>query len=186
MFRFFTRFPFPIRAGGPHTHQPPSGNSQKTAKSAIPHLAGHALQPMPGCFPHASDPHTGNIPIPPQSDHAPAETSGRLTQTRRQPVSSNSLRLRRRAARRRRQRMTSPRDAASTSQWRPALKPARRPAPAAQGVDPRGTGAGWTRQKSADAAPDRAGRTTDRAGQARRHAGAWVRSLHFPTLSRIS
>ena len=75
MFRFFTRFPFPIRAGGPHTHQPPSGNSQKTAKSAIPHLAGHALQPMPGCFPHASDPHTGNIPIPPQSDHAPAETS---------------------------------------------------------------------------------------------------------------
>ena len=32
------------------------------------------------------------------------------------------------------------------------------------GADPRGTGAGWTRQKSADAAPDRAGRMTDHAG----------------------
>ena len=44
-------------------------------KPQSPHFAGHTLQPMPGCFPHASDPHTGNIPIPPQSDHAPAETS---------------------------------------------------------------------------------------------------------------
>ena len=31
-----------------------------------------------------------------------------------------------------------------------------------------------------------AGRMTDHAGQTRRHAGAWVRSLHFSTLSRIS
>ena len=54
----------------------------------------------------------------------------------------------------------------------PASKPARRPAPAAQGVDPRGIWTGWTRQKSADAAPDRAGRMTDHAGQARRHACA--------------
>ena len=44
-------------------------------KPQSPHFAGHALQPMPGCFPHASDSHTGNIPIPPQSDHVPAETS---------------------------------------------------------------------------------------------------------------
>ena len=97
-----------------HTHQPPSGNSQKTAKSAIPHLAGHALQPMPGCFPHASDPHTDNIPIPPQSDHVPAETSGRLAQIFTPTSPANQLR--RRSARRRRQRMTSPRDAAPTSQ----------------------------------------------------------------------
>ena len=46
----------------PHTHQPPSGNSQKTAKSAIPHLAGHTLQPMPRRSPCASDPHTGHVP----------------------------------------------------------------------------------------------------------------------------
>ena len=45
-----------------HTHQPPSGNSQKTAKSAIPHLAGHTLQPMPRRSPCASDPHTGHVP----------------------------------------------------------------------------------------------------------------------------
>ena len=31
-----------------------------------------------------------------------------------------------------------------------------------------------------------AGRMTDHAGQTRRHAGAWVRSLHFSTLSCIS
>ena len=61
------------------THQPPSGNSQKTAKPASPRFAGHTPQPMPSCFPHASDPHTGHILIQPQSDHAPAETSGRLT-----------------------------------------------------------------------------------------------------------
>ena len=40
--------------------------------------------------------------------------------------------LRRRAARRRRQRMASLRDATSASQWGPALKPVRRPAPAAR------------------------------------------------------
>ena len=45
-------------------------------------------------------------------------------------------------------------------------------APAAQGVDPREIWTGWTRQKSADAAPDRAGRMTDHVGQARRHACA--------------
>ena len=40
------------------------------------------------------------------------------------------------------------------------------------GVDPRGAGAGRTRQKPAGAAPDRAGRMADHAGQARRHACA--------------
>ena len=64
-----------------HTYQPPSGNSQKAAKSAIPHLAGHTPQPTPRRFPHASDPHTGHILIQPQSDYAPTETSGRFTQT---------------------------------------------------------------------------------------------------------
>ena len=152
----------------PHAHQPPSGNSQKTAKPAILHPAGHAPRPMPSRSPRASDPHTGHIPIPPQSDHAPAETSGRLAQIFTPTSPANQLR--RRSARRRRQRTAPPRDAAS-AQWEPAssglkarlqsgFKPDTRPArrPAAQGVDPRGTGAGRTRQKSADAAPDRAGR----------------------------
>ena len=168
-----------------HAHQPPSGNSQKTAKPAILHPAGHAPRPMPRRSPRASDPHTGHIPIPPQSDHAPAETSGRLAQIFAPTSPANQLR--RRSARRRRQRTAPPRDAASaSSQWGPAFKPARRPAPAVQGVDPRGAGAGRTRQKPAGAAPDRTGRMADHAGQARRHAGAWVRSLHFSTLSRIS
>ena len=67
-----------------------------------------------------------------------------------------------------------------------AFKPARRPAPAAQGVDPRGIWTGWTRQKSAGAAPDRAGRMTDHAGQARRHACATplgYRTFIFPSIS---
>ena len=51
-----------IQPGGPHTRLPPSINSQKTAKSAIPHLAGHTLQPMPHRSPCASDLHTDHIP----------------------------------------------------------------------------------------------------------------------------
>ena len=47
----------------PHAHQPPSGNSQKTAKSASPHLASHTLQPMSRRSPCASDPHTGHVSI---------------------------------------------------------------------------------------------------------------------------
>ena len=70
----------------PHAHQPPSGNSQKTAKPAILHPAGHAPRPMPRRSPRASDPHTGHIPIPPQSDHAPAETSGRFRRYGASPV----------------------------------------------------------------------------------------------------
>ena len=77
-------------------------------------------------------------------------------------------------------------DAATTSQWGPAFKPARRPAPAAQGVDPRGIWTGWTRQKSAGAAPDRAGRMTDHAGQARRHACATPLGSQSPLLYFIT
>ena len=51
-----------IQPGGPHTRLPPSINSQKTTKSAIPHLAGHTLQPMPHRSPCASDLHTDHIP----------------------------------------------------------------------------------------------------------------------------
>ena len=51
-----------IQSGGPHTRLPPSINSQKTAKSAIPHLAGHTLQPIPHRSPCASDLHTDHIP----------------------------------------------------------------------------------------------------------------------------
>ena len=148
-----------------------------SCKFAIPHLAGHTPQPTPRRFPHASDPHTDHILAQPQSDYAPAETSVRLTRIKRQPAHSNPLGGMGTA---------SLGDAATTTQWGPAFKPARRRAPAAQGVDPRGIWTGWTRQKSADAAPDRAGRMADHAGQARRHASAWVRSLHFSTLSRIS
>ena len=50
----------------------------KTTKPASPRFAGHTPQPMPGCFPHASDPHTGHILTQPQSDYAPAETSDRF------------------------------------------------------------------------------------------------------------
>ena len=119
----------------------------------------HTSQAM-HCSPCLAASRTPRIPIQAISSHnhnltmRPPRPASPAPQTRRQPVSSNSLRLRRRAARRRRQRMTPPRDATSASQWRPALKPARRPAPAAQGVDPRGIWTGWTRQKSADAAPD--------------------------------
>ena len=75
----------------PHAHQAPSGNSQKTAKPASPRFAGHTPQPMPGCFPHASDPHTGHILTQPQSDYAPAETSGRSPQIPNQYSHSSSL-----------------------------------------------------------------------------------------------
>ena len=44
-------------------YQSPSGNSQKTTKSAIPHLASHTLQLMPRRSPCASDPHTGHVSI---------------------------------------------------------------------------------------------------------------------------
>ena len=165
----------------PHTHQPPSGNSQKTAKSAIPHLAGHTLQPMPRRSPCASDPHTGYVPtrfhgspIQPPSSKNPdigfdeTSVSGSANQapirsprtpcadcrrgdacpggaqTRRDqrpayadprtnPTHSNSLRRRGGHG----YGVASRCDAAPTSQWGPAFKPARRPAPAAQGVDPR-------------------------------------------------
>ena len=155
----------------------------------------------------------GSISIP---GHAPAETSGRSPQIpnqyshasslnqrpvhsnlRIQPVSPPSLRQRpvNSNLRIRPTHSNSPRrrgghgHAVASRRGDvegPAFKPARRPAPAAQGVDPRRIWTGWIQQKSADAAPDRAGRMTDHAGQARRHASAWVRSLHFPALSRIS
>ena len=117
------------------------------------------------------------------SGHIPAETSVRLEQIyapnpptqmpcgcvtppqiKRQPTNSNPLGG---------MGMPSPRDAATTTQWGPAFKPARRPAPAAQGVDPRGIWTGWTRQKSADAAPDRAGRMADHAGRRPDPASCW-------------
>ena len=47
-----------IQPSGPHTRLPPSINSQKTAKSAIPHLAGHTLQPMPHRSPYGPYSHT--------------------------------------------------------------------------------------------------------------------------------
>ena len=50
-------FPYsPCNRMTPHTHLPLSINSQKTAKPASPRFAGHTPQPMPDCFPHASDP----------------------------------------------------------------------------------------------------------------------------------
>ena len=87
---------------------------------------------------------------------------------------AGGVNARRRLAARRRRRSRSPRSG--------------RPEGGACGADPRGTGSGWTRQKPADAAsdPQDERQTTQAAGQARRHAGDWVRSLHFPTLSRIS
>ena len=49
-------FPYsPCNRTTPHTHLPLSINSQKTAKPASPRFAGHTPQPMPGCFPRASD-----------------------------------------------------------------------------------------------------------------------------------
>ena len=164
MFRFFTRFPFPIRAGGPHTHQPPSGNSQKTAKSAIPHLAGHALQPMPGSFPHAPripiraiSPYRHSLTMRPPRPASPAP------QIRHPSVSANSLRRRRVSPP-----AASTHGVASRRVVGVDAVGARRPASSgpmvlegrhqagpkacACGADPRGTGAGRTRQKPADAA----------------------------------
>ena len=165
----------------PHAHQPPSGNSQKTAKPAILHPAGHAPRPMPRRSPRASDPHTGHIPIPPQSDHAPAETSAPAcanlhANQSRKPIATTCSPP-----------TASTHDAASRRGVDAmGARVQARPKAGACGADPRGTGADRTRQKPADAAPDRAGRMADHAGQARRHAGARVRSPHFPTLSRIS
>ena len=96
----------------PHAHQPPSGNSQKTAKPAFR---------RPYRSPCLAASHAPRIPIRAISPYRhsltmrPPRPARRLTQTRRQPVSSNSLRLRRRAARRRRQRTAPPRDAASAT-----------------------------------------------------------------------
>ena len=110
------------------------------------------------------------------------------------PVHSSALRLRNTSADLRVQPayskrlggmgMASPRDTTTTGAPRSSRPEGLRLRPG--GVDPRGAGAGRTRQKPAGAAPDRTGRMADHAGQARRHASAWVRSLHFSTLSRIS
>ena len=74
-----------------HTYQPPSGNSQKTAKSAIPHLAGHTPQPMPRRSPCALDP-----PYSHQAPKNPTLVSTRSAfpapQIRHPLVSTNSLR----------------------------------------------------------------------------------------------
>ena len=75
MFRFFTRFPFPIRAGGAPYASAALRQFTKNRKSAVSHPASPYAVAMPHRSPCASDPHTGNIPIPPQSDHVPAETS---------------------------------------------------------------------------------------------------------------
>ena len=192
MFRFFTRFPFPIRAGGAPYVSAALRQFTKNRKSAVSHPASPYAVAMPHRSPCASDPHTDNIPIPPQSDHVPAETSA--------PAYANQaptglLKLPAAAT------ACSP-PPASTSAYGAASRRCvgvnavgarvqAGPKTGACGADPRGTGAGRTRQKSADAAsgqsdPQDERQTTQAAGQARRHAGAWVRSFHFPTLSRIS
>ena len=133
------------RTSSPHAHQPPSGNSQKTAKPASQRFASHALQPMPGRFPHASDPHTGNIPILPQSDHAPAETSGRSTQTY-APDQLTQIPCADEGG----MGMASPRDATTTGTLRSS--PPEGGLLRAGSADPRGAGAGWIQQKPADVA----------------------------------
>ena len=75
IFRFFMRFPFPIRAGGAPYASAALRQFTKNRKSAVSHPASPYAVAMPHRSPRASDPHTSNIPIPPQSDHAPAETS---------------------------------------------------------------------------------------------------------------
>ena len=146
------------------THQTPPGNSQKTAKSAIPHLTDHTLQPMPCRSPCTPDSYTGHAPIrfhgslirPPsskKSDTNSAETSVRFTQTyafnqlTRIPctndVEAGAGAWRRLATRRRRRHRSGP------------CIQARLKAGSC-GADPRGTGVGWTRQKSAGRRPDRA------------------------------
>ena len=76
------------RSGSRHI----SINSQKTAKPAIPHLAGHALQPMPGRFPHASDPHASHVPMQPMSPCNPcphATTAWPCARRDQRPVPAN-------------------------------------------------------------------------------------------------
>ena len=149
MFRFFTRSPFPIRAGGaPYA----SAALRQFTKNRKARISQAIPQPMPGCFPHASDPHTGNIPIPPQSDHAPAETSAAGSANQ---ASAGLLKLPATAT------TVSPPAAstygiASRCDVGIAVGPCTqaRPKAGACGADPRGTGAGRTRQKSADAASD--------------------------------
>ena len=68
------------------------------------------------CSPCLADPHAPRIPMRAISPYhhsltmCPPRPARPVPQTRHPPVSTNSLRLRRRAARRRRQRMSSPRD----------------------------------------------------------------------------
>ena len=72
IFWFFMRFWLPIQADGPHAqaaphaHQPPSGNSQKAAKPASPHLADpHAPRiPIRATFPHVSTAPPCNLQAP--------------------------------------------------------------------------------------------------------------------------
>ena len=72
IFWFFMRFWLPIQADGPHAqaaphaHQPPSSNSQKTAKPASPHLADpHAPRiPIRATFPHVSTAPPCNLQAP--------------------------------------------------------------------------------------------------------------------------
>ena len=110
------------------------------------------------------------------------ETSGRFTQIWRQSSPANSLRRRRTAvdgvnvrhrfAMRRRRGL--------------CVQAGPKAGPAAQGVDPRGIWTGWVRQKSADAAPDRAGRMADHAGRRPGPASRWRLGSQSPLLYFIT
>ena len=104
MFRFFTRFPFPIRAGGaPYASAALRQFTKNRKVRSFTSSQVHTLLPMPHSFPHAP-----RIPIRAISPYhhnltmCPPRPARPVPQTRHPPVSSNSLRLRRRTARRRR------------------------------------------------------------------------------------
>ena len=134
------RFPhFPYSGAISHTNArspiEPASSKKPDTNSAETSVSGPANQAPAGLHEFPA-PTAGAVPHV-QTGHRPAETSDRLTQTY---ASDRSTQI--------------PRDGGPCAgdDGGPAFKPARRPAPAAQGVDPRGIWTGWIQQKSADVA----------------------------------
>ena len=157
----------PHTGGRPPIHKRPSIRISRPPaihkKPQSPHLAGHTLQPMPRRSPCASDPHTGHVPtrfhgspMQPPSSKNPDIGFGETSVSG--PANQAPVGLRKFPA----STAVSP-PAASTHGGASrrgvgvdavGARAQAGPKACACGADPRGTGAGWTRQKSADAASD--------------------------------
>ena len=140
----------------PYNHQAPKIQLQsRRDQRSAPQIPSQPTQQIPRTCVFGLHRSPTNQPANPPTSRArpwrvsqPAETSGRSTQIRIQPTYSNSLRRRGGHGYGVASRRCDGAGVAVGPCVQACLKAG------SCGADPRGTGAGWTRQKSADAAPD--------------------------------